>query len=95
MVTADRLAGSLTILAYWANRCWRSTLGSPTEGAELNGKPSEPTKEYRARIWVKLSDDFLPYPLLSKKDLEIQLREALGVGTADSLIVSVTVNDPR
>ena len=36
----------------------------------MAGKPSEPTKEYRARIWVKLSDDFLPRPLLSKSELE-------------------------
>ena len=61
----------------------------------MTGKPSQPSKEYRARIWVKLSDDFLPHPLLSKTDLEAQLKEALRVGDDDSLIISVSVNDPR
>jgi hypothetical protein len=55
----------------------------------------QPTKEYRARIWVKLSDDFLPHPLLSKAELEARLKEALGVGDADSLIVGVSIHDPR
>ncbi len=61
----------------------------------MTGKPSQPSKEYRARIWVKLSDDFLPHPLLSKADLETRLKEALRVGDDDSLIISVSVNDPR
>ena len=61
----------------------------------MAGKPSEPTKEYRARIWVKLSDDFLPRALLSKADLEDRLAEALEIGAEDSPIVSVSVDDPR
>lgn len=54
-----------------------------------------PSKEYRARIWVKLSDDFLPHPLLSKAELQEQLAEALDIGKPDSLIVSIRVDDPR
>ena len=61
----------------------------------MAGKPSEPTKEYRARIWVKLSDDFLPHPLLTKADLEARITEALDVGSPDSPIVSIRVDDPR
>jgi len=61
----------------------------------LGSKPSKPSKEYRARIWVKLSDDFLPHPLLSKAELEARLTEALGAGTDDSPIASVQVDDPR
>jgi len=57
--------------------------------------PRQPSKEYRARIRVRLSDDFLPHALLSKDELEARLKEALGVGDADSLIVSVSVHDPR
>ena len=52
-------------------------------------------KEYRARIWVKLSDDILPQPLLSKAELEAHLKEALNAGHADSPIVSISVDDPR
>jgi hypothetical protein len=72
-----------------------SIFNSPTLGVDLGGKPSEPSKEYRARIWVKLSDDFLPHPLLSKAELEDRLTEALGIGADDSAIVSVRVDDPR
>lgn len=61
----------------------------------MAGKPSEPTKEYRARLWVKLSDDFLPHPLLTKEELQAQLTEALAVGSADSPILSIRVDDPR
>lgn len=61
----------------------------------MNGKPSEPAKEYRARIWVRLSDDFLPHPLLSKAELEARLVEVLHVGGADSQVISVRVDDPR
>jgi hypothetical protein len=64
-------------------------------GAVVAGKPSEPTKEYRARIWVKLSDDFLPHPLLTKAELEARIRAALEVGSPDSPIVSIRVDDPR
>jgi hypothetical protein len=42
-----------------------------------------------------LSDDFLPHPLLTKADLEARIAEALEVGTADSPIVSIRVDDPR
>ena len=52
-------------------------------------------KEYRARVWVRLSDDILPQPLLSKAELESHLREALKPGGADSPIVSLVVEDPR
>lgn len=52
-------------------------------------------KEYRARIWVKLTDDILPQPLLSKAELEDHLKNALKVGHTDSPIVSVAVDDPR
>ncbi|MEE8330201.1 MAG: hypothetical protein V3R84_00335 [Acidimicrobiia bacterium] len=55
---------------------------------------TEPTKEYSARIRVKLTDDLLPAPLLSKAELEAHLVEALGVANPDTPIVSVTVYDP-
>ena len=55
---------------------------------------SEPSKEYNARIRVKLSDDLLPSPLLSKADVEAKLTEALDIGGADSAILSVSVSDP-
>lgn len=61
----------------------------------MNGKPDQPSKEYRARIWIKLSDDFLPHPLLSKEELATRLREVLEVGTAESPVLSVQVMDPR
>ncbi|MDH5374018.1 MAG: hypothetical protein OEX97_13830 [Acidimicrobiia bacterium] len=61
----------------------------------MGGKPREPSKEYRALIWVKLSDDFLPHPLLSKAELEARLVDALGVGTSDSPIASLRVDDAR
>ena len=56
------------------------------------GKPS---KEYRARILVKLTDDLLPQPVLTKAEVEAHLAEALNVGDPDSPIVSVMVDDPR
>ncbi len=56
---------------------------------------SGPTKEYRAFIRVKLTDDFLPSPVLSKEELQALMRDALQVGTADSPIVSVSVHDAR
>ena len=55
------------------------------------GKPS---KEYRARIMVKLTDDLLPQPVLSKAEVEAHLIEALNVGDPDSPIVAVMVDDP-
>lgn len=54
-----------------------------------------PTKEYRARIWGKLTDELLPSPVLSKAELHALLAEALRAGADDSPIVSVSVDDPR
>lgn len=54
-----------------------------------------PTKEYRAFIRVKLTDDFLPSPVLSKDELQALMAEALQVGAADSPIVSLSVHDAR
>ena len=54
----------------------------------------QPSKEYRARIWVKLSDDLLPQPVLSRSEVEEYLKEALSIGDTDSPIVSVSVDDP-
>ncbi len=56
---------------------------------------SGPTKEYRAFIRVKLTDDFLPSPVLSKEELQALLKDALDVGADDSPIVSVAVHDAR
>ncbi len=54
-----------------------------------------PSKEYRARIFVRLSDDLLPTPVLSEAELGAQLAEALECREADSPIVAITVDDPR
>jgi hypothetical protein len=54
----------------------------------------QPSKEYRVRIWVKLTDDLLPQPVLSKTEVEQHLEEALSIGDPDSPIVSVSVDDP-
>ena len=56
---------------------------------------AEPRKEYRARIWVKLTDDFLPSPELSKEQLQALLTEALRVGEVDSHVVALAVEDLR
>lgn len=56
---------------------------------------AEPTKDYRAWIRVKLTDELLPTPVLSREELEAQLRAVLDVGGADSPIVSISVDDPR
>ncbi len=56
---------------------------------------AEPLKEYRARIWVRLTDELLPSPVLSKGELEARLIEVLGVGQASSPVVSIVVEDPR
>jgi hypothetical protein len=53
-----------------------------------------PGKEYRATINVKLTDDLLPEPLLSRAEVEVRLAEALGAGNPDSPIISVRVDDP-
>ncbi len=55
---------------------------------------AEPSKEYRVRIWVKLSEGILPQPALSKAELQEHLAEQLGVGEANSPIASVAVDDP-
>lgn len=55
----------------------------------------KPSKEYRARIFVKLTDDLLPQPALSSAELHAHLTEALNIGDPDSPIVSVAVDDPR
>ena len=55
----------------------------------------KPSKEYRARILVKLSDDILPTPVLSNTEVQGLLTEALNVGDPDSPIVAVMVDDPR
>ena len=55
---------------------------------------AEPRKEYHARIWVKLTDDLLPGPVLSKDELEAHLIEGLNVGRPDAPIVSLKVEDP-
>ena len=54
-----------------------------------------PTKEYRVVIRVKLTDELLPSPVVSKDELQQMLAEALNVGDADSPVVSVAVYDPR
>lgn len=56
---------------------------------------AEPTKDYRVWIRVKLTDELLPSPVLSREGLEEQLRSVLDVGGADSPIVSISVDDPR
>jgi hypothetical protein len=55
---------------------------------------AEPRKEYHARIWVKLTDDLLPGPVLSKDELEAHLIEGLNVGHPEAPIVSLMVEDP-
>lgn len=55
----------------------------------------QPSKEYRARILVKLTDDILPQPVLSRDEVQTQLSEALRIGDPDSAIISVIVDDPR
>ena len=56
---------------------------------------AELTKEYRAWIRVRLTDDLLPSPVLSKEEVEARLRAALEVGNPDSPVVSVSVQDQR
>ncbi len=53
-----------------------------------------PSKEYRARVLVKLTDDLLPQPVLSKAEVEAHLTEALNLGDPDSPILAVMVDDP-
>ena len=56
---------------------------------------AEPQKEYRARLWVKLTDELLPSPQLSKDQLQAMLADALQTGQPDSPVVNVVVEDPR
>ncbi len=56
---------------------------------------AQPRKEYRARIWVKLTDELLPSPVLSKEQLTSMLTDALRAGQPDSPVVGVAVDDPR
>ncbi|HEX9644996.1 MAG TPA: hypothetical protein VGC11_13475 [Acidimicrobiia bacterium] len=56
---------------------------------------AEPTKEYGAHIRVRLTDELLPSPVLSKEALQALLVEALGIGKPDSPVVSVAVHDRR
>ncbi len=56
---------------------------------------AELTKEYRATIRVKLTDEILPSPVLSKDELQALVVEALHAGQADSPVTSVSVYDPR
>ena len=56
---------------------------------------AELTKEYRAIIRVKLTDELLPSPVVSKEELQQLLIEALRVGDNDSAVVSVAVHDRR
>ncbi len=69
----------------------RGSLGRSHEEIRM----AEPTKEYGASIRVKLTDEFLPTPVLSKAEVEALLKEALRVGAADSPIVSISVHDRR
>jgi hypothetical protein len=56
---------------------------------------AELTKEYRATIRVKLTDELLPSPVVSKEELQAMIVEALRVGKADSPVAAVSVYDPR
>jgi hypothetical protein len=56
---------------------------------------AEPTKEYRVVVRVKLTDELLPSPVMSKEELRQLLVEALNVGDPASPVVSVAVYDPR
>jgi hypothetical protein len=44
---------------------------------------------------VRLTDELLPSPVLSKEALQALLVEALGIGKPDSPVVSVAVHDRR
>ncbi len=56
---------------------------------------AELTKEYRAYIRVRLTDELLPSPVVTKDELRAMLEAALRVGDSDSPVVSVSVADPR
>ena len=56
---------------------------------------AELTTEYRAIIRVKLTDELLPSPVVSKEELQELLVEALRAGEDDSPVVSLAVHDRR
>ena len=56
---------------------------------------AKPTKEYRAHIRVKLTDELLPSPVLSGQELQDLLVAVLNAGKSDSPVVSASVRDPR
>lgn len=56
---------------------------------------AELTKEYRAIIRVKLTDELLPSPLVSKEELQKMLVDALHVGDNESPVASLVVHDRR
>ena len=56
---------------------------------------AELTKEYRAIIRVKLTDELLPSPVVSKEELQQLLVEALNVGSDGSPVVSLVIHDRR
>lgn len=56
---------------------------------------AELTKEYRAIIRVKLTDELLPSPVVSKEELQQLLIEGLRVGDNNSPVISVAVHDRR
>ena len=58
------------------------------------GKRLDSTPPGLHRIWVKLTDDLLPGPVLSKDELEAHLIEGLNVGHPEAPIVSLKVEDP-
>ena len=71
----------------------RLEVGSEQPHQELS--MAGPTKEYRAVIRVKLTEELLPSPVVSKEQLQQLLVEALNVGSGESPVVSVAVYDPR
>ncbi len=71
----------------------RLAVGSEESYQELS--MAGPTKEYRVVVRVKLTDELLPSPVISKEELQQLLVEALNVGGTESPVVSVAVYDPR
>ncbi len=70
------------------------SLAHETFGDDLEGS-RKPSKEYRVRVWVRLTDDMLPQPLMSRSELEAHLNDALGTADPESVILSIAVDDPR
>ncbi len=71
----------------------RPSVGSGLRREELI--VAELTKEYRAIIRVKLTDELLPSPVLSKEELQELIVAALNVGGEGSPVVSLVVHDRR